>query len=149
MTDWRIVAEQIKAFDDRRAVVKAMRTAIRRPLPDIRKAIKKRAVDTLPKRGGLGAWVASTRVSAAVKVNSRRVQMKLKGGRNSAGGRTDVDAIDRGRVRAPAWGRKGPGQWHSQKVPDRFFKGPAADAGGDVSDAIDDAVDTALQILRG
>jgi len=148
VTDWHIVAAQIKAFDDRRALVKAMRTAIRKPLPDIRKAIKKRATDTLPRRGGLGKWVASTRVNGSVQVNSRRVRMRVRGGRNSTGSRSDVKSIDRGRVRAPAWGRRGENDWHTQSVPPGFFTTPASDASDEVLGAIDDAVDLALDQLR-
>lgn len=147
MTDWHIVAAELKAFDDRREVVKAMRKAIREPVPAIRKAIKDRAVETLPSRGGLGKWVASSRVNASVQVNSRRVRMRLRGGRNSSGGRSDINAINRGRVRAPAWGNRE--SWHTQTVPKDFFRGPAEDAADDVKDAIDKAVDVALDVLRG
>lgn len=148
MTDWRIVAAQLKAFDDRRELVKAMRQAIRKPVPQIRRAIKDRAVETLPHRGGLGAWVASSRLSAAVQVNSRRVRMRIKAGRNSAGSRSDIRSIDRGRVRAPSWGHKGEGAWHTQSVKPGFFTDPAQEAAEDVYDAIDSAVDLALDELR-
>lgn len=149
MPDWKIVAAQIKAFDGRREVVKAMRKAIREPVPAIRKNIKTQALSLMPKRGGLGLWVASIRVNAAIKVNSRQVSMKLKGGRNSAGGRSDIAAIDRGRVRAPSWGRKGPGAWHTQRVPSGFFTETSAEYADDVKQAIDSAVDVALEALRG
>lgn len=149
MPDWRIVYAELKAFDDRRAVLKAMRQGLRKPVPAIRQAIKDRALSTMPKRGGLNAWVASIRITSPVKVNSRQVSLKLKGGRNSKGGRSDISAIDRGRVRAPSWGRKGAGAWHTQTVPTGFFREPAADAAGDVLTAIDGAVDTALDTLRG
>ena len=148
MTDWRIVAAQLKAFDDRRELVKAMRGAIREPVPQIRKAVKDRAVESLPHRGGLGRWVASSRLSAAVQVNSRRVRMRIRAGRNSAGSRSDISAIDRGRVRAPSWGHKGIGAWHTQAVPSGFFTKPAEDAAGRVFEAIDGAVDLALDELR-
>lgn len=149
MTDWRIVAAQIKEFDDRRALIKAMRTAIRKPLPKIRKAIKDKALSILPKGGGLNRWVAASRVNGAVQVNSRRVRMRVRAGRNSAGSRSDVKAIDRGRVRAPSWGRKGEGDWHTQAVPPSFFTDPAQDGADDVFEAIDGAVDLALDELRG
>jgi hypothetical protein len=147
--DWKLVAAQIKAFDDRRALVKAMRGAIRRPLPEIRRAIKDKARSSMPHRGGLNVWVAGIRVNAAVQVNSRRVRMRVRGGRNSAGSRSDIKAIDRGRVRAPAWGRRGEGDWHTQSVPPGFFTFPARDHADDVLRAIDEAVDIALDQLRG
>lgn len=148
MPDWRIVYAEIKAFDDKREVVKAMRKGIREPVPAIRKAIKARALSILPKRGGLNRWVSSIRVNASIKINSRQVSMRVKGGRNSSGTRSDIDAIDRGRVRAPSWGRKGIGQWHTQTVSDGFFKTPAQDAADQVLHAIDGAIDDALETLR-
>jgi hypothetical protein len=148
VTDWRIVAAEIKAFDDRRELLKAMRRGLRQPVPEIRRAIKARALSTLPKRGGLNKWVASVRVTSPTKINNRQVSLKLKGGRNSSGGRSDISAIDRGRVRAPAWGRKGVGSWHTQAVSAGFFTQPAAEAADKVLEAIDGAVDSALNALR-
>lgn len=148
MSDWKIVAAQLKGFDDRREVLKAMRKGLREPVGPIRKAIKARARADLPARGGLNRWVASTRVTAAIKIGARRIEMKLKGGRNSAGGRSDIAAIDRGRVRAPSWGRKGAGQWHTQNVRAGFFTDPAAAAKPQILDAVDDAVDQALDAIR-
>lgn len=148
MTDWRVVAAELKAFDGRRAVVKAMRKGMREPVPSIRKAIRQRATSTLPSSGGLNKWVASTRITATIKVGSRRVDMKLKGGRNSSGGRSDINAIDRGRVRAPSWGRRGPGAWHTQTVPAGFFSQPAEAEADAVLRTIDREVDRALDTIR-
>lgn len=148
MTDWRIVAAQLKAFDGRREVVKAMRKGIRKPVPAIRKSIKTRATSTLPARGGLGKWVASSRINAKIKLGSRRVDMTLRGGRNSEAGRSDLSAIDRGRVRAPTWGHRSRGAWHTQTVPAGFFREPAADGADDVNAAIDAEVDRALEQIR-
>lgn len=148
MTDWKVVAAQIKAFDGRREVVKAIRKTIREPVPMIRKDIKARALATMPRSGGLAAWVATSKVSASIKVQSRRVGLLLKGGRNSAGGRSDIRAIDRGRVRAPSWGRTGPGDWHNQTVTDGFFTLPAAYRGPEVERVTTIAVDRAFDTIR-
>jgi hypothetical protein len=149
MTDWRIVAAQIRAFDDRREIVKAMRKAMREPLPTIRTAIRARAISTMPAGGGLNRWVAASRINATVKIDSRRVQVRLKGGRNSRGGRSDMAAIDRGRVRAPSWGHRTKASWHTVEVTPGYFRAPAADAAGLVNASIDRAVDGALDQLRG
>lgn len=148
MVDWHVVYAELKLFEDRKAVVKALRVAIRKPVPQIRAAIKSAASTKLPKRGGLNRWVASTKVTASVIQKSRTVGLKLTGGRNSAGGRSDINAIDRGRVRAPAWGRKGPGQWHTQTVTAGFFTDTAADHADDVQQATTAAVDQAFDTLR-
>jgi hypothetical protein len=144
MPSWEIVYAEIKAFDDRRAVVAAMRKGIRQPVPTLRKAIKNRARQSMPKRGGLNRWLASARVNATIKVGSRGVTMKLVGSKRGH----DTKSIDAGRVRAPSWGRRGPGQWHTQTVPRDFFRGPAAAGTDHVIDAIDGAVDQALDTLR-
>lgn len=149
MTDWKIVYAKVAAFDDKRAVLLAMRRGIREPLPALRKAIRERAVATLPVRGGLNRWVAASRVNGPVKVNARRVQLKVKAGRNSEGGRSDIKAIDRGRVRAPAWGHRGPGAWHTQTVEPGFFTKPAQDAARPVGESIKRAVDAAFDTIRG
>ena len=148
MTDWKIVYAELKALDARREVVKALRKSIREPLPDIRKSIKRRALAILPHSGGLAKWVAASRINGSVKVKAKTVGLTVKGGRNSAGGRSDVNAIDRGRVRAPSWGRRGPGAWHTQTVDSGFFTDPAKRGSDDVELATDRAVDRALDLIR-
>lgn len=143
------LVRELRAFDGRREVVKAMGRGIRKPLPALRKAIRSHAVAVLPSSGGLGAWVAASRVTAQIRLSGRRAGVKLKGGRNSAGGRSDVDRIDRGRVRAPTWGRRSRGSWHNQVVADGWWSTPTEQADQWV-DAVDAEVDKALdQIRRG
>lgn len=137
----------LKRFEGRREVVKALRKEIRRPVPTVRKAIRRRALDTLPEGGGLNKWVAKTRVNVQIKLAGRGAGIRLKGGRNSLHGRTDTRAIDAGRVRHPSWGRRGPGQWHTQQVTPGFFTDPAGDI-GTWRTACVKAVDEALEVIR-
>jgi hypothetical protein len=140
---------ELRAFNNKKAVLKELRLGIRRPFPAVRKKIKKSAIDTLPKRGGLNKWAASTRVTLRIRASGRAAGVTVVGGRNSSGGRSDVNALDRGRVRAPSWGRRGPGSWHSQAVPPGFFTNPVTEA-TEWHEEIDRAVDTAFdQIRRG
>lgn len=141
-----LIAE-LRGFDGRREVVKAIGRGVRAGVPAVRTAIRQRALDTLPHGGGLGAWVAKTRITVVVKLSGRAGGIKLKGGRNSLGSRSDINAIDRGRVRAPAWGRRFKGQWHTQSVAPGFFTEPAA-AAKDWHDGVEQAVDAALETLR-
>lgn len=129
--------------------MKAIGKGVRRGLPAVREAIAARAVDSLPSRHGLGEWVAKTRVTATVRLRARSGTIRLKGGRNSAGARSDIKAIDAGRVRAPSWGRRYGNAWHNQAVTPGFFTETAA-AAKDWHDDVDQAVDVALdQIRRG
>jgi hypothetical protein len=141
------LVRDLRGFVRRKEVIKELRVGIRQPVPTVRKAIKANAIATLPAGGGLNRWVASTRVTAQIKITSYSARVRLRGGRNSARKRSDIDAIDRGRVRHPSWGRRGPGQWHSQAVSARFFTEPAASA-PQWMPAIDDAVARAFDTLR-
>jgi hypothetical protein len=141
----QLVAE-LRGFDGRREVVKAIGRGIRKGVPPVARAIRERALATLPHRGGLGAWVAASKVTARISLSGRRGSVKLKAGRNSSGGRSDIRAIDDGRVRAPAWGRRG-ASWHTQSVTPGFFTQTAA-ASKDWYDGVDQAVDEALNTLR-
>jgi hypothetical protein len=147
-TDLRAFARELKTFDDRKIVLRALKVAIRKPFPTVRAKVKASAKALLPKRGGLNAWAAAIRVNLTVKATTgRSAGVIVKGGRNSLGDRSDVRALDRGRVRAPSWGRRGPGQWHTQAVTPGFFTTPVVEA-VEWHAEIDQAVDDALNTIR-
>lgn len=141
------LARDLRKFEGKKELTKQLRAEFRKPVPEVRKSIKARALSTLPKRGGLNVWVSKVRVTAQIKMSGRSAGVRLKGGRNSSGGRTDVRAIDRGRVRAPSWGRRGRGAWHTQQVKPGFFTEPAAEA-KPWRDACLKAIDNALEVIR-
>lgn len=140
------LVRELKAFDQRREIVKAMSKGIRRTVPGVRTKIREAALSMLPAGGGLGRWVASARINLKVKTTGRRAGITLVGGRNSEGGRSDIRSIDRGRVRAPAWGRRA-SPWHTQRVPEGYFTGTAA-AETAWSSNVEAEVDRALDTLR-
>lgn len=148
MADWKVVAAAIRGFEGRKEVMKALRRSIREPVPGIRRDVRDRALASLPRRGGLNSWVAASRLSASVKATGRVVGLLVKAGRNSRGGRSDIRAIDRGRVRAPSWGRRYASQWHTQTVRPGFFTDPARAAGDEVGRVTTDAVDRAYDQIR-
>lgn len=142
------LALALKEFSGRKELVKQLRKDVRKPVPQIRRAIKARALATLPKSGGLNRWAAGTRVTVQVRASARNVTATLSGGRNSAGGRSDIKRLDRGTIRHPSWGRRGRGQWHVQRVTSGFFTVPATD-GNAWGTAVLSAVDSALKTIRG
>jgi len=146
-TDISRFVQELRGFRERKAVLKELRIGIRRPFPAVRKRIKASAIANLPKRGGLNKWAASTRVTLRIKTSGRAAGVTVVGGRNSAGGRSDIKALDRGRVRAPSWGRKGQGDWHSQTVSPGFFTDPVTQA-NEWHDEIEKSVDTAFDAIR-
>lgn len=146
-TSFEQLVKELKAFDGRREITKAMGKGIRKAVAPARKAIKKVALSSLPKGGGLNVWVSKTRINVQIKTAGRRAGVKLKGGRNSEGGRSDMAAIDRGRVRAPSWGRRTRGSWHTVQVTPGFFTKTAADL-PDWREKVDTEIDFALETLR-
>lgn len=141
------LVRDLRRFDGRREVTRALRRRIREPIPSVRAAIKRRALDVLPRRGGLAVWVSRTKVTAKLTLSGRAAGVRLKGGRNSKGGRTDTRSIDKGLVRAPSWGRRSEAAWHSQRVPGGFFTGPTVE-GDQWRRSVVDAVDDALVVIR-
>lgn len=156
MGDIHTLIRTLRAFERTDVLIKAVREELRRPVPVVRARIKATAVSTLPHRGGLGTWVAATKITASVTLQRKAVFIRLRGGRRSvsnlrggaAGGQSDIRAIDRGRVRHPSWGRRFRGQWFTQTVPPGFFTKTAADA-PEWSTAIDAAQAKALESIHG
>lgn len=146
-TSFDELVRELHAFRDRRQVTNATARGIRKAVVPARKAIRAAARATLPKRGGLNIWVSRISVLAQVRLSGNRAGVKLKGGRNSTGARSDVAAIDRGRVRAPSWGHRTRASWHTVAVTPGFFTKTAAEL-PDWKDDIDREVDKALDTLR-
>lgn len=146
-TSFDELVRELRAFRDRREIINATARGIRAATKPARKAIKRAAKDTLPKRGGLNLWVSRISVLAQVRLSGKRAGVKLKGGRNSLGGRSDIAAIDRGRVRAPSWGHRTRASWHTVSVTPGFFTKTAADL-PDWREDVDREVDKSLETLR-
>lgn len=137
----------VRQFDRRKEVLQQLRKEIRKPIPSVRKLIKTRALTTLPKSGGLNVWVSQTKITAKISFSGRAAGVRLKGGRNSSGGRSDMRRINAGKIRHPSWGRRGVGQWHNQTVAAGFFTKPVTET-TEWRDACDRALDEALEVIR-
>jgi hypothetical protein len=146
-TTWDHLVAELQSFRGRREITKALGRGLRAATKPARTAIKAAARADLPHGGGLNVWVARISILTQIRVSGSRAGVKLKGGRNSLGGRSDIRAIDRGRVRAPSWGRRTAGAWHTVTVKPGFFTDTAA-ALPDWREQCDTAVDDALQTLR-
>lgn len=146
--DLDALIRDVRTFQASQALLKQMRANIRRPVPKVRRAVKARAVATLPQRGGLGRWVASSRVTAQIRLSGRAAGVRLKAGRNSQGGRSDVNRIDQGKVRAPSWGRRTAAAWHSQTVTPGWFTKPATEI-DQWREIAEQAITDAVGVIRG
>lgn len=142
----RLIAD-LKYFEDRKLVLKEFKKEVRKPVPAVRKSIRARALDTLPHRGGLGVWVSKISMTVKFKLSGNSARITLKGGRNSSGGRSDIKAIDNGRVRAPTFGRRSKGQWHNQRVPSGFFTEPVEETDA-WRGAAEEAIFKASEVIR-
>jgi hypothetical protein len=146
-TSFDQLVRELRGFNQRREIVKAMSKGIRQAAPIVRKQIRTVATETLPSGGGLNKWVAKIRINVKFKVSGRSASIKLVGGRNSVGDRSDINAIDRGRVRAPTFGHRSKAAWHTVTVEPGFFTQTAANA-AEWSARVDAEVDKALDQLR-
>ena len=147
MGDIQTLVRTLRGFSRNDILIKEVRAELRQPVPIVRRRIKDTALGTLPAGGGLNAWVASIRITAAVQASGKSVRVRLKGGRNSRAARSDIRAIDRGRLRHPAWGRRFRGQWFTQSVTPGFFTKTAADS-PEWPAAIDRAIAKALEQIH-
>lgn len=141
------VIKDLRGFQDRKIVIKELRAGLRKPLPAVTARFRAWSVATLPTRGGLGRWAAQSKLTESVKVGSSSVQIKVKASRKSLKKESDLKALDRGRVRHPSWGRRGPTQWHVQLVQPGFFSRPVSEA-PEWDQAVSESLDNAFDHLR-
>jgi len=140
------VAAALRHLGTDRTIVNEMAKEIRRVSPDMRQAIKDSAIEHLPKRGGLNRWVAAAKVRTSIRRSPRSAGITFVVSRNSIHGKTDMDAINRGRLRHPVFGNRR--KWVVQAVEpgfgDKALQGPIAD---DFRDAAHKAIDKAIEAV--
>lgn len=109
-------------------ITRAAQREIDKPLPIIRTRVKASAMAKLPKSGGLNAWAAAAHLTAQVHTAGNTVTANLRVHRTSMHKPSDLRALDRGRVRHPAWGRRGHNDWAVQVVTPKVYSEPIADS---------------------
>lgn len=147
MGDIHTLVRSLRGFSRNNEVTKAVRAELRAPVPIVRTRIKAAARTKLPRSGGLGGWVAAIKITALVQFSAKVVSVRMRGGRRSTGAQSDIAAIDRGRVRAPSWGRRHRGDWHNQAVPPGFFS-KTAEESPEWATAIDRGIAAALEKIH-
>ncbi len=140
-------AAELRAFDARREVVNELRRELRKPAPEVRKAVRRSALATLPARGGLGAWVARARLTVLLKDAGRSAGVRLKLSRKNSKGKAELEKLDAsGRIRHPLYGNRR--KWYPQTVPARFFSAVWDVMGERFVKSADEAVDRAFDKIR-
>lgn len=149
MVSFEEFANELRAFDQKREIVNEIRRDLRKPLPELRKAVRAHILSTLPSGNGLAKWVARASFSVRVKDVGRAAGIRLKLSRKSQDGdKADLDKLDRhGRVRHPLHGHRG--FWYDQPVPPGFFSRPWESFRSTWIKTADDALDRALDKIRG
>lgn len=109
--------------------------------------VRAHALEILPARGGLGAWVAAASMSWQIRYGGRTAGIRLRGRRKSMRDRSDLAGIDAGSVRHPAWGRRSHGQWSVQAVPAGWWSTPL-ERDATIEPAVTAAVDRAFDEIR-
>lgn len=143
------IAIALRHMGEDRTIINEMTKRIRRAAGPLRAAVKSMARAILPKLGGLGVWVSRANIRVSVKRSSRYAGVSLFVGKDSIHGRTDMVAIDAGKVRHPTYGNRK--HWSLQAVTPGFatnvMHGSAADRfQADTLAAVDAAV---AQVLHG
>src|SRR5215216_4340171 len=127
----RRVASVIRLVGSDGQIAKDITNEMRTGDASIRAAFQAHAMAVLPKRGGLNAWVADSRVSFRPIRGARRGGQHVSVGRNSLIGRSELEGLDAGLVIHPDNSRHHRG-WFSQGVPPNSISEPIEDQGGRV-----------------
>ncbi len=130
----RVIAAHCRKVSADRSIVNDMAKEIRRAGPAIRAEVRAHIMATLPRSGGLNAWVAR----APVRINVRRgidsAGVTVTVGRKSRSGRADLKGLDAGTVRHPLYGNRR--HWYGNAV----TPGSISEGITEGSDALEDAV---------
>jgi hypothetical protein len=139
----RTLARAVRLISDDHRIIKNLRRRITEDVKPIAKEIRASAVERLPEKGGLGAWVADAKITTRVDTAGSDAGVFVRIGRNSEEKQSDIAAIDAGGVRHPLWGNRK--HWYPQVVKPGFassvLEGPLTDRVREsVLAAIDDAI---------
>lgn len=117
------LARRLKEAGDK-DLQREMYRGMNRAVKPLRERVKQSAVDTLPRKGGLGALVASkTKIRVQRRTGVRSVGIKLLATWDGH----DVKALDAGRLRKPLFHNRR--HWYSQTITPGFWTSPTGSSG--------------------
>jgi hypothetical protein len=142
----RELGRALKTLGDREFRKTTLR-AIKAPAKRLGEEAKANAPAVLPNSGGLGDYIASTRVSVQARLSGENAQVRIRGVRRKDGGMVDLDRIDRGRLRHPLFGNRK--HWYTQDVPAGWWTDAmlrrADEVRREVMDVVHDAIKRAVR----
>ncbi len=118
----RRIAARLRHAANSRETQNAINRGLRRVAKPLIQDIKTEARATLPRSGGLAAYIAKASFTAVASSGT----VKISAVRTKATGEVDLKLIDRGRVRHPVFGSR---KWVLQNVRPGFISRPVEDAG--------------------
>lgn len=136
-TNFAVAAARLRVAD--RELIRLARRNIRDAVAPVKDAIRVRALETLPKSGGLAARVAGSRLGTSTSFSPRTGGVTLR-----MRSQDNLRSIDAGRVRHPLFGDRK--HWYEEAVTPGFFSGPVADATREVEAACMAALEEAAEI---
>lgn len=95
-----------------------LRAGIKLAVSPLVRSVQAQALETLPKRGGLNAWVADATYTTSVIASGNRVGIRIKGTKKGH----DLEAVDAGVVRHPVFGNRN--AWRVTNVQPGYFTKP-------------------------
>lgn len=127
--DFARLARDLRAIDDKE-LRREFYAGINRATKPLKADAKASARRDLPKRGGLNEFVAKTSLTTRSR-GGQNPGVRIVARKSKKGGRkSDVDAIDRGRLRHPVFGNRR--VWVEQRVRPGWFTEPMEAGAGPV-----------------
>lgn len=138
------LAADVRRLGNDRTIVNNLGKRVRKLGTPLKKAIRKSALTTLPRRGGLNKWVAAANIRVQIIRSQRTAGIRLIVGRDSVHGRSDIRRIDAGTTRHPLFGNRK--HWYPQTVTPGYVTTVARGEGGDMFQAealaaVDEAIE--------
>jgi hypothetical protein len=118
------LARRLKEADEK-DLRRELYRGLNRAMKPLTAAVRQSAVDVLPRKGGLGAEIARSKMRTQRRTGTRSAGIKLivtGTGAGSMGRERDIAALDRGRARHPLFGNRG--HWYLQAVHPGWFSRP-------------------------
>jgi hypothetical protein len=106
VSDYKAFAQKLKGAE--KSVARSLRKRLREAGKPLADGVLKDGPEGMPSRGGLADWLRQSK--GAISMTQTKLQIKL-----SRGGKHDLNAINRGRLRHPVYGNRK--AWAGQEVP--------------------------------
>ena len=133
------LAAAIKASGDKN-LQKELRKALQRAARPLKASARQGALAILPHKGGLDEYIATkSRITSSLITTGSGAGLRIIG---------NAKRLDDGSVRHPTFGRKGPGEWHDERVTPGWFTKPLILDAPKVRDELDKAMDDVARQLE-